>query len=497
MSTLTLYPETEKMPRNETIVLNFYIVSALLLFLFLMALGLTMRLTQATWAGVGQVLFYRMLTMHGAGMVGTMSLATTAGMWYFLRQHVRLHLWAFLTNYVLFMLGALAILGSVFIGGYAGLWTFLYPLPVHSEGIWSINAAALFMVGYLLIGVGLLVFYLDAAAAIIRVFGNLGRAMGLQWLFGGKIDPSHPKTVVASTMVIIANGLGILAGAVVLVMSLINAYFPSDVLNALVAKNLIYWFGHMIINATIYMGVIAVYELVPRYTGRPYSISRVFLWAWAVSCVFVIVVFPHHLFMDYAEPRWLAIMGQLVSYGAGFPVFVVTSYGILTNIYRSNLRWRMPVIFAVLSMYGWAAGIVPAIVDGTIKVNVVMHNTDWVPGHFHWYLIMGVLPMVLAFLYHVIGSNREQPYNNILSDKVGIPVFIVGAFIFVLAFLDAGHMSVPRRMAVHLPQWVPYDKAGSIGAILIILGMLIFVIRIIAGLSKRAPSNAGAANTAG
>ncbi|MGH8282475.1 MAG: cbb3-type cytochrome c oxidase subunit I, partial [Gammaproteobacteria bacterium] len=201
--------------------------------------------------------------------------------------------------------------------------------------------------------------------------------------------------------------------------------------------------------------------------------------------------------MDYAEPRWLAIMGQLVSYGAGFPVFVVTSYGILTNIYRSNLRWRMPVIFAVLSMYGWAAGIVPAIVDGTIKVNVVMHNTDWVPGHFHWYLIMGVLPMVLAFLYHVIGSNREQPYNNILSDKVGIPVFIVGAFIFVLAFLDAGHMSVPRRMAVHLPQWVPYDKAGSIGAILIILGMLIFVIRIIAGLSKRAPSNAGAANTAG
>lgn len=495
MSTLTLYPEDEKLPRNERIVFNLYIISALALFLFLMLLGLAMRMTQATWLGVQPTWFYRLLTMHGAGMVGTMSLATTAVMWFFLRKYVHLHLWAFLTNYVLFMLGALAILGSVFIGGYAGLWTFLYPLPVHSMGIWSINSAALFMVGYLLIGVGLLLFYLDGAVAIIRVFGNLGRGLGLQWLFGGEIDPSHPKTVVASTMVIIANGLGILAGAVVLVMSLINAYFPSDTLNALVAKNLIYWFGHMVINATIYMGVIAVYELIPRYTGRPYPISRVFLWSWAVSCVFVIVVFPHHLLMDYAEPRWMSIMGQIISYGAGFPVFLVTAYGVLTNIYRSNIRWKMPSRFAVLAMFGWAAGIVPAILDGTIRINTVMHNTQWVPGHFHFYLILGVLSMVLALLYHVIGS-RAQSADDATGDKLGFPVYLIGALIFTLAFLDAGRLSVPRRYAAHLAQWLPTDEAGSIGAILIVLGMLIFAIRIIVGLLK-VPANAGTANTAG
>ncbi len=106
--------------------------------------------------------------------------------------------------------------------------------------------------------------------AIIRVYGNLGRALGLQWLFGGEIDKSHPKTVVASTMVAITNSIGILAGAVVLVMCLINIYFPSVGLNALLVKNLTYLFGHMFINASIYMGVIAVYELLPRYSGRPY-----------------------------------------------------------------------------------------------------------------------------------------------------------------------------------------------------------------------------------
>ena len=483
MSSLTLYPEEEKLRCSERAVFNLYMLSALVLFLLFMLFGLTMRMTQATWTGVSATLFYRLMTMHGAGMVGTMSLASTAVMWFFLRKYVHLHLWAFLTNYVLFLLGALCLLWAVFIGGFASAWTFLYPLPVHSMGLWSINAAALFMVGYLLIGVGLLIFYQDAAAAIIRRFGNLGRALGLPWLFGGDIDPDHPKTVVASTMVIIANSLGVLAGAVVLVMCLINAFNPQVTLNALVAKNLIYWFGHMIINATIYASVIAIYELLPRYTRKPYGISRPFLWSWAVSTLFVIIVFPHHLLMDYAEPRWMLVMGQLVSYGAGFPVFLVTAYGVLTNIYRSDIRWKMPSMLAVLAVFGWAAGIVPAIVDGTIRVNRVMHNTQWVPGHFHFYLLLGVLPMILTLLYHVSGSHR-QAARSAGIDKSSLAVYVIGGIAFCMAFLDAGRMSVPRRFAIHLPQWLAYDQAGSIAAMLVILGMLIFATRIIGGLLK-------------
>lgn len=494
MSTLTLYPEEEKLPHGERIVFNLYVISALGLFMFLMLLGLAMRFTEAGWASVSAPLFYQLLTMHGAGMVGTVGLASTSVMWFFLRKYVKLHLWAFLANYVLFIVGALVVLASVFIGGYAGMWTFLYPLPVHSMGLWTPGAAMLFMVGYLLIGVGLLLFYLDAAAGILSRFGNFSRALGLQWLFGGEIDQAHPKAVVASTMVIIANSLGILAGAVVLVMCLINAFYPSLVLDALLAKNLIYWFGHMFINATIYMAVIAVYELLPRYSGRAYPVSRPFLWAWAVSCVFVIVVFPHHLLMDYAEPRWLAVIGQIVSYGAGFPVFLVTAYGVLANIYRSKMRWKMPARLAVLSVYGWAAGIVPAIADGTIRVNEVMHNTQWVPGHFHFYLILGVLPMILALLYHVVGS-RTARAEEPATDRVGFPLYVAGALLFTLTFLAAGHASVPRRYAVHIPEWQSYDQIGSVGAALIVAAMLFFVIRITIGLLK-ASGSGRAANTA-
>jgi cytochrome c oxidase subunit I len=485
-----LHPANETLTRGERVVLNLYIVTALAVFVLMMLLGLCMRMAQGSWLDIPPDVVYQIMTAHGAAMVGTIGLASAAVMWFFLRKYVRLGLAMFAANYVLFMLGAVAILGSVFIGKYAGAWTFLYPLPVQSMNMWSVNAAALFMLGYLLIGVGFLLFYLDAMLGVIRVYGNLGRALGLPWLFGGEIDKSHPPTVVASSMVIITNSLGILGGAVVLVMCLVNAYFPSVTLDALLVKNLIFFFGHVFINATIYMGVIAVYELLPRYSGRPWGLSRPFLWAWAATTVMVLTVYPHHMLMDYAMPQWMLVMGQIVSYTSGLPVFVVTAYGALTNVHRSGIRWSMPAKLLMLSMFGWAAGIVPAIIDGTISVNRVMHNTQWVPGHFHFYLLLGVVPMVLAFMYYVVESRTRAAAG--VSERLGFPLYAIGGLIFVGAFLAAGHASVPRRFAVHLPQWLPYDRLGSVGAMLVIVAMLFFTVRIVAGLT-RAPVDGAAA----
>jgi cytochrome c oxidase subunit 1 len=302
----------------------------------------------------------------------------------------------------------------------------------------------------------------------------------MQWLFRGEVDKSHPMTVVASTMVIIVNGLGILGGAVILVMSIVNAYVPELSIDPLLAKNLIYFFGHVFINCTIYMAVMAVYELLPRYTGRAWTVSRPFLWAWVASTVMVLIIYPHHLLMDFVMPHWMLAMGQIIGYTSGLPVFTVTVYGALTNIHRSGMRWSLPSRLIILSMFGWAAGIVPAIIDGTISVNKVMHNTLWVPGHFHFYLLLGVTPMLLALWFHL--TRDREPASDSTSDKLGLIVFIIGGLTLVGSFLAAGYAGVPRRFAQHFPEWVAYDQVGSAGAILVITALLLFAVRITSGL---------------
>ncbi len=463
---------------RERTIFNLYLITALLTFVILMVLGLLMRMSQATWIEVPKNTFFQYLSLHGAGMVSTMVLVTTAIMWFFLRKYVRLHLWAFVTNYVLFVLGVLCVLIGVY-QGYAAL-------PVQGMGAWTSSSAAWFMIGYLLIGIGELIFYLDAAAGVIARYGNLARAMGWQWLFGGEVDPDHPKAVVAGTGMIIANSLGILAGAVSLVMSLVNLFYPDIKLDPLFTKTLIYWFGHMYINAAIYMGVIAVYELLPRYSGKPYALSRTFLWGWFTSTTLVIIVFPHHLLMDYAMPHWILVVGQIASWGSGFPVLLVTAWGAMTNVYRSGMRWSIPPLLMLLSLFGWIAGGFAAVLDSTIRINLVMHNTLWVPGHFHFYLLIGVMAMILTLMYHYIGARRQAPPANTLADRLGLSVYVLGALVFLYGFQSGGHISAGRRMAQHWPEWVGADKIASVGAMLVIAGMAYFALRIIVGL-LRAP----------
>ena len=99
-------------------------------------------------------------------------------MWHFLRQYVDLSQGVFVANLVLFIIGVAMIIASVLFGHFSGAWTFLYPLPSKSMGMWSPEAAAVFMGGMLVIGVGFLLLYLDIARAIIARYGSFARSLG-------------------------------------------------------------------------------------------------------------------------------------------------------------------------------------------------------------------------------------------------------------------------------------------------------------------------------
>lgn len=431
----------------------------------MMLLGLVMRLAQGGWLDLEPALFYQVMTVHGTGMVGIATLGAMAVMWHFLSAHVALRPGVLGLNLGLFLAGVVAILVADFIGGFGGAWTFLYPLPAMGQGAWPPWAAALHLLGLLVIGIGFLLVCLEIGRALIAAHGGLGRALGWHKLFLGRSDNVPPPAVVAAAMVVIVETLALIAGAAVIVMSLVNLAAPQVVLNALLAKNLIYFFGHVFINATIYMAVIVVYELLPRITGRPWKVTRVFLAGWTLSTAMVLVIFPHHLLMDFAMPHWVLSIAQVLSYVNSFPILIVTGLGALAILHRSGVSWDLLSSLLLISMFGWMAGIVPAVADATIAVNSVMHNTMWVPGHFHFYLLLGVLPMIFAMMVY-LARNEEVTARG--GDGVAL-LYLGFGLGFVAMFLFGGWDSVPRRWAVHLPEWQLWDRIAALLAVGVIL----------------------------
>lgn len=473
-----------------------YLAVVGIVLLLMMLFGLGLRMAQSGWLPLEPAWFYVVMTMHGTGAVGVAGLAGAAVMFHFIRRHIPVHTAVFVTNLLLFLVGAVLILGSGFLGGYGSAWTFLYPLPAQSGGLWSSTAAASFMVGLLLIGVGFLLLHLDVLLGVTKVYGGLWSGLGGNQVTGSApVEAGPPPSVVAGTMASIVNVLAITAGAVVLLLSLVNLFMPSFAIDALAAKTMIYFFGHTFINSTIYMSIIAVYEILPLYAGRKWKKPRMFYLAWVASTLLVLGVFPHHLLMDFAMPKWALMVGQVGSWMAGFPVLLITAFGTLTVVYRSGIRWGLVPGLLFASVLGWGAGVIPAIADATITVNSVMHNTLWVPGHFHTYLLLGVFSMTFGFMLYMTSPKMDEAAGGV--PRLGFWLFVVGGSVFVLGFLAAGAASVPRRFAEHLPAWQGYDRIGTLGAAVAIVGAILliglFLVRLAAGVpADEAPAVAGA-----
>jgi cytochrome c oxidase subunit 1 len=307
------------------------------------------------------------------------------------------------------------------------------------------------------VGVGFLLLYLDTGRGIIRTYGSLGKALGWPQAFGGSSAASPPPTVVASTVVTIINIPAIAIGAVILAISLINALAPEFRVNALLAKNLTYFFGHVFINSTIYMSVIGVYEILPTFTGRPVEVDA---------------PLPHCLDGHDADgARGLSasslhgLREPAVGERAGTDrVLHERAPGARRHRRRDSgervsvrNEWSVTSALLFVSIVGWSVGVIPAIVDGTIAINRVMHNTLWVPGHFHMYLLLGVAAMQFGFMYFLTAAKGAA---DGVVDRAALWAYMVAGAAFSIVFLAAGAMSVPRRWAVHERRG--WDSTGSV-----------------------------------
>jgi cytochrome c oxidase subunit 1 len=454
-------------------------VTAVVLVL-MMVFGVIMLLNQGKVITISADLFYKLMTIHGTGMIGIASLGGSAILWYFLSKYIHLNPKVFFANLILSLIGVVMILVAIFVFNFSDGWTFLYPLPSFSAKFNGMTGAMFFLFGLLILGVGYLVMYFYLAARLINEYGGLGKSLGWDIIFREKKGYGPPAAVVATTMVIIANSVGILAGASALVESIINIINPNFTFDPLIAKSLTYAFGHIFANCTIYMAVIAVYEVLSEYTGRPWKSNKAFLIAWNFSTLFTLMIYTHHLLMDFAVPEWMLIMGQIFSYANGLPVMVVTAYGALMIVFRSGMKWDFASSMFFLSMFGWVAGAVPAIIDSTIVVNHVMHNTKWVPGHFHTYMGMGVVAMIFGFMYYFNKTEGTQKQNGF--DKLAISIYFTFFIGLTGSFLYAGKISAPRRWAEHLPEWTGSDQVGALCGVFIVIAAIIFTTRFFIGL---------------
>ncbi len=429
----------EKAIRNVT---QFWAWTVPVLFLVLVLLGLTMRSSQAGILNVDPDFFYAVMTLHGLGMAGTAFVAGLAGLTYLLARYVRVSLAIAWTMYVLTVLGVVGLVIACLFGRFGPGWYLLYPLPFFANGVWPDWALGLAVLSLIVLGVAWLLGQIDVFRALLAKYGLSNT---LAWQYFRKESAARieipPIVLISAAACLVPGILTTIDGAVLLVLYLFKWFSPSLTLDPLLLKNMIFLWGHTLVNITMYLGLAMVYELLPKYSGRPWKTNAVVALSWNAVLFLVLLAFFHHLYMDFAQPVSLQYIGQVASYLSAIPATVVTVFGVIGQIYRSAMQWRFVPLAFCLGIVGWVIGGFAAVVDSTIVVNSAFHNTLWVPAHFHTYFLTGYFLILWGFLYEFSGSEREK------LAKVGLWLVVAGAYGFLFMFYLGGALGVPRRFA--------------------------------------------------
>src|SRR5262245_37624757 len=463
------------MARLKRVTLTWVLV-ALILFPVLAVLGLLMRVLQAGFlAMVPPEWFYAVMTLHGLGMVGLWFVAGMAGMSILLASYVRPTIGVSWIAFAATLVGVVLLLAATLIGRLGVGWYFLYPLPFHAGGTWPPWATASLFVALAIMGVGWTLWAGGLLWAIARRY-RVSEALGWQYL-SGRGSPEVPPIIIIGTVSFIGVLAGLVAAVVILTLVAVEQISTGFTNDALLIKNLTFYFGHMLVNITMYFGVAMVYEIMPAYTGRPWKSNALVAASWNLVLLLVMFAYLHHLYMDFAQPEWLQVVGQLSSYLISVPAAVVTIFSTLVLVYGSDMRWKLPSVLLYLGVMGWAIGGVAAVIDSTVMVNTRFHNTLWVPAHFHTYYVMGVVLMILGTVFHLATELSKIAESDRLTRAI-VTTVAIGGYGFLLMFYLAGVAGVPRRYATYpaeAAQGIFYAKLSLAFIALLLAGALIYI----------------------
>lgn len=471
-------PVTPDVSRERTInrLTTLWVLTGFALLLILGLAGLLMRAIQSGLLRGFAGWFFPILTLHGIGMVALVALVPLAGCWYIFASRVPMSTRLWTICYGATVLAVVLVLVSTLIGRFGTGWTFLYPLPYQSAGGWEVWAFVPFLLAVTIVVLVVLAIDIEFLYRGVRKYGSLGRMYGLEYLADPHpADDGRPRTdlaTIAMTTTALTWIPAALLGAILVVLELIQVFVPSFTVSALLAKNLTFFAGHMLVNVGLYMAAALLYVVLPAYTNRPWRVARYVVLGWLATTVALWFAFYHHLYQDFAQPDAVQVIGQVFSYVSAFPALVVTLLGGVLLVWRSGIRWSPAPTFMYLGMVGWAVGGTGAILDSTAGINQYLHNTLWVAGHFHGIMAMGVMMFFLGTLYHVFpGLTGRQ-----LSERAGRAAALliaVGGWTVVGVFFLSGVFSEPRRYSVQLPGTEWLALVGLLGAVLVGIGGLL------------------------
>ncbi len=282
--------------------------------------------------------------------------------------------------------------------------------------------------------------------------------------------------------------------AEILFLLLPGALGWTDGADPLLSRSLFWYFGHPLVYFWLLPAYLSWYGMLPAQTnGKMFSepLARLVFW------LFLILSVPvgfHHQYADPGIPNIWKFIHATLTLSLAFPslltAFTVTAsleiggrarggkgyFGWIRKLNWGDPSYTAQNLAAILFAFGGISGITNA----SYNMNMVVHNTVWIPGHFH--LTVGAATTLTFFgiLYWLLPKLTGKKLFTPALALAQAWTWFFGMALFANSYHLLGlNYGAPRRTALGsvpyaIPEWRPYLLESGLGIVLLFISATLF-----------------------
>ncbi|MEE2605983.1 MAG: cbb3-type cytochrome c oxidase subunit I, partial [Thermoproteota archaeon] len=211
-----------------------------------------------------------------------------------------------------------------------------------------------------------------------------------------------------------------------------------------IAYQHLFWFTfHPEVYILVIPAIGFMYEIFPRFSRKPIFSHGSGVTAFILLAIVGFASWAHHMYatgMSFTE-KTVFMVGTL----AAVPASAMHTFNFLATMWGGRIKFSTPIMWAVGGIALFFSAGAGGVVNSAMPLDFITHDSYWVVGHFHLFVMGTILFGTVAFVYYFFPYVTGRMYNEMWGKIHFILAFVGTVMVFFTQHI-LGLFGMPRRI---------------------------------------------------